>query len=312
MRDHVQDKPEPNELVTFAPSQFPKSGAISQGETFTYIIPITSASVDKPFIATLAWTDPPGNLGAMDVLVNDLDLVVTLTERNGSVSRLWGNGQLNGDRYNNVEQIRIERSGPGDVNVSVFARRITASITSYNNPTPAQVKVAEMEVELQQNIREYTANITNQTVEELLAAERKNQRVEEPITEANAALVSVPCQPFALVMTGNIEGGVSRPIDMQTYPSPFVRGVCGRPFPDIPPPPPALSDLQLGLIIGGALGGWIVALLIAYRYGALCGGILGAGSLPCCLRTGRCSHAHAGMLGRSMWSCAPYGQQTAL
>ncbi len=57
-----------------------------------------------PLDVQLAWIDYPGDLSAVKMLVNDLDLVVS-NETTGVV--WWGNGIAGGDHTNTVEGVRI-------------------------------------------------------------------------------------------------------------------------------------------------------------------------------------------------------------
>jgi len=118
-------------------SVFPKSGAIAQGETFSYKVTITGATFDSPFIATMSYTDPPGTPGAATPLVNDLDLSVQVQacenddcgkSVNESVVRLWGNNVVGGDPDNNMESVTLSLSKSAVVTVSVFAKRVVDRI----------------------------------------------------------------------------------------------------------------------------------------------------------------------------------------
>jgi hypothetical protein len=74
--------------------------SVSQGETNTYVVTITDASV--PFKVTLSWFDPPSQDGSTGgALIDDLDLVVT--DPTGNL--YYGNGGGSPDMTNNNEQI---------------------------------------------------------------------------------------------------------------------------------------------------------------------------------------------------------------
>lgn len=45
----------------------------------TFEFPLLKADWSSPLKVTLAWTDPPATLGASQLLVNDLDLIVQLS-----------------------------------------------------------------------------------------------------------------------------------------------------------------------------------------------------------------------------------------
>jgi hypothetical protein len=77
---------------------------------------------------TLAWTDPPG-----EALQNDLDLIVSAVRGGATVER-HGNmppGTADFDRTNNVEQVTWDAVGPGDVQITVRAFRVTVEPQSY-------------------------------------------------------------------------------------------------------------------------------------------------------------------------------------
>jgi hypothetical protein len=266
VRDHVQQEVEPK-VLDFEASASPKSGSIAQGETFSYMLKMAGATPEKPFIATLTWTDPPGQVGAADVLVNDLDLIVSVRTYTGNSSwiKWWGNNKENGDPYNNVEQVRIESAERAEVNISVFARRVVASITSYNEPAKefldAQAKLAD--------------RITKDKLADYLALNASNSTGAADSSTGTTTMSTQPrktapvggafCQPFALVMTGNIETGVAAALKVNILPNPYTLGICGRPQPPKPPPPPLLTPEQIALIIGCSVAGFFVSLAITYR-----------------------------------------------
>lgn len=89
---------------------------ISQGEEITYTYHVSGPAA--PFKATLAWTDPPAEPGSAKTLVNDLDLVVRAP--GGKI--YYGNyflGSNTADRTNNIEQVYLPSSEPGDYTVTV-------------------------------------------------------------------------------------------------------------------------------------------------------------------------------------------------
>jgi hypothetical protein len=71
---------------------------------------------------TLAWTDPPVQTGAGQMLVNDLDLVV-----DGPGGEVLGNGGAAADRKNNVEAVRLENPSAGTYAITVRAVRVNAA-----------------------------------------------------------------------------------------------------------------------------------------------------------------------------------------
>jgi hypothetical protein len=83
------------------------------GETFAVRVATTNAA---PLAVQLAWTDYPGDYGAAQALVNDLDLVVS-NETTGAV--WYGNGVEGGDRTNSMESVRIASAEAGAYSVLV-------------------------------------------------------------------------------------------------------------------------------------------------------------------------------------------------
>ncbi|MEM8532696.1 MAG: S8 family serine peptidase [Chloroflexota bacterium] len=75
---------------------------------------------------TLAWTDPPAQVGAQSTLVNNLDL--RLEGPDGQIYH--GNGGNAPDTRNNVENIRLENPAPGTYQVTVEASRVSPTYGS--------------------------------------------------------------------------------------------------------------------------------------------------------------------------------------
>jgi hypothetical protein len=71
---------------------------------------------------TLAWTDPPAQAAASQLLVNDLDLFV-----DGPGGRVFANSGTAPDRKNNVEAARIETPAAGTYIITVHAERVGAA-----------------------------------------------------------------------------------------------------------------------------------------------------------------------------------------
>ena len=107
--------------VDLGESLFPTNSSVAlvdripfaDGETFRVKIVTTNAA---PLSVQLAWTDYPGEYGAAQSLVNDLDLVVS-NETTGAV--WYGNGVEGGDRTNSVESVRIGQAEAGEYSVLV-------------------------------------------------------------------------------------------------------------------------------------------------------------------------------------------------
>ncbi len=107
--------------VDLGESLFPTNASVvlvdripfSDGETFRVKIATTSAA---PLSVQLVWTDYPGEYGAAQSLVNDLDLAVS----NETTGAVWhGNGVEGGDRTNSVESVRIGLAEAGEYSVLV-------------------------------------------------------------------------------------------------------------------------------------------------------------------------------------------------
>ena len=105
--------------VDLGESLYPTNAAVklvdripfADGETFAVRITTTNAA---PLAVQLVWTDYPGEYGAAQALVNDLDLVVS----NETTGAVWfGNGVEGGDRTNSVESVRIASAGAATYSV---------------------------------------------------------------------------------------------------------------------------------------------------------------------------------------------------
>ncbi|MEW6426186.1 MAG: S8 family serine peptidase, partial [Bacillota bacterium] len=108
-------------LFSFADEQNP----LRQDETRTYRFEVHART--EPFVATLAWTDPPAAAGAAKTLVNDLDLAVTAPDG----KKYLGNDDLRQgakDDRNNVERVVIPYPLPGIYTVEVKAARLTQGL----------------------------------------------------------------------------------------------------------------------------------------------------------------------------------------
>lgn len=86
---------------------------VPDGDVYRMVLSTTNAA---PLAVQLVWTDYPGELGAAQALVNDLDLVVS-NETSGAT--WYGNGIRGGDRTNTVESIRIPIAEAGTYSVLV-------------------------------------------------------------------------------------------------------------------------------------------------------------------------------------------------
>lgn len=107
---------------------------VSQGgkNEYTFLVADTTYS----FKATLAWTDPPAAPGSASTLVNDLDLVVSTPD--GKV--YYGNhflGNNSPDRTNNVEQVYLPVTVPGEYKVAVSGTAVRRNAVGGSG-VPAQ------------------------------------------------------------------------------------------------------------------------------------------------------------------------------
>ena len=85
----------------------------ADGESFSLRVTTTNAA---PLAVQLVWTDCPGEYGAAQALVNDLDLVVS----NETTGAVWcGNGVAGGDHTNTVESVRIPSAPAATYSVTV-------------------------------------------------------------------------------------------------------------------------------------------------------------------------------------------------
>ena len=79
---------------------------IMDGDKDEYAIKIdTSNGCDSDLRVTLAWYDPPGAVGCMSCVVNDID--VYIEEIGGNSGRIYPNGLSQYDNKNTVERIRV-------------------------------------------------------------------------------------------------------------------------------------------------------------------------------------------------------------
>ena len=243
--DHIiSDDTSPDAWGTYATAQEgPIGNSLAENETISYNLTILGASMQDPLVITMTFTDPPGELSRGDVLVNDLDLVITIIpilapspdlvrdepdkfkrNRNMSVT-YWGNEQTGGDRHNTAEQVRVNSFGPAEVIVTIKAKRVVVG-HELRYPPSRQIKSKP------------TTKDANKTA---VAANKTGTTGESSTRPA--------CQTFALVITGDLLHlpGSNLPLTSSSLPLP--PGICGRPD---PPPDQATSRLtstQILLII---------------------------------------------------------------
>ncbi|MCQ2560129.1 MAG: S8 family serine peptidase, partial [Clostridia bacterium] len=108
------------------------------------------------FKATLVWSDPPGNDGGENYLVNDLDLIVIAPDG----SQLTGNhflGTGSKDSLNNVEQVYIAAPLPGEYTIRVRGASIGGSSNGQQfaltyGQIPASRLLTETELQSEQDV----------------------------------------------------------------------------------------------------------------------------------------------------------------
>lgn len=122
----------------------PKERSLSQGESITYSLDIEGASGLEPLTITLAWTDPVHAPGDRNVLVNDLDLVVSFRRADAPDKAVvvYGNDREGGDRDNNLEQVRLVAAEPQTIDVTVVAHRVVAGVGTAEPCQPFAIVVA--------------------------------------------------------------------------------------------------------------------------------------------------------------------------
>jgi hypothetical protein len=106
------------------------STGLATGETVNFSVTIDSAA--EPLKVTLVWTEPPGAAGALNPVINNLDLrVVSPT---GTVFRgnVFGGGQSvaggAADTLNNVEQVLINAPAVGAWTLQVVAPAVNVGV----------------------------------------------------------------------------------------------------------------------------------------------------------------------------------------
>jgi len=103
-----------------------KGGLLSGGSgTYKYVV----NNSNMPFKATVAWTDPAGDISAQSKLVNNLDLTVTAPD-----GKTYTGNSFTGrtpDVLNNVEQVYINNPLPGEYTIRVSA--VSVSVRAVNN-----------------------------------------------------------------------------------------------------------------------------------------------------------------------------------
>jgi len=120
-----------------------ESVLFEQGHMASFTFDILKASFSEPLKITMAYSDPPGTPGSANLLVNDLDLIVTRssnqTIRDVNLGKSIirevfetsrGNSRDGGDFANPQEQVIITNASATQVRVVVYARKLTRSLST--------------------------------------------------------------------------------------------------------------------------------------------------------------------------------------
>jgi hypothetical protein len=124
------------------------AGGLATGESQSYSAVIAAAA--QPLKITLVWTDPPGNSGDANPVVNNLDLTVTSPDGTqtflGNQFGAAGTSQTGGaaDTMNNVEQVLINNPAVGTWTITVTAATVNvgapgqgyALVVTSDSPEP--------------------------------------------------------------------------------------------------------------------------------------------------------------------------------
>jgi hypothetical protein len=221
------------DYVNFDPTLNAERGAISHNESVTYTFRILGGTRQHPLVVAMVYTDPVGVLGASEVIVNDLDLSVRFTP-------LFVDG---------VMQKTPIKGGRGENDTYVTAsleKNLNASTIYFGNSVSGGDPGNNAEV----------VRISDAGPAEVQATVR-GRRLRDVLPGSSGL-----CQPFALVITGQIDLNLKGdPIPVSTEPEQLEPGICGREPKEPPPPPEGLTAWQIVLIVVGSI---IAGLLIIF------------------------------------------------
>lgn len=113
---------------------FRNKETVLQGETNTYTFSLEEQEKtcdDAELSATLVWADPPGFVGCLNCVLNDLDLFVVQTTAAGERIEHYPNGKSNKDRINNVERVRFKAADGDSFVVTVTASHLEGAEQTY-------------------------------------------------------------------------------------------------------------------------------------------------------------------------------------
>ena len=236
---NVYPEPKGCSYYTFGTDLNPVRGAISQNESFIYTFRILGASPQHPLVVSMVFTDPVGALGASTVMVNDLDLSVLyspLKVKTDDGTELGWTGEAE-NRTFSTASLKMDSNRTATL---YFGNNIPGGDPG-NNAEVVRLKTAEP--------AEIQAIVYGRRIADSL-----------PGSEG-------PCQPFALVLTGQLDLDVAaKPIPFSTVPKQLELGICGRRPKQPPPKLEGLALWQIILIALGAMVGLLLIIFISYRF----------------------------------------------
>merc|ERR1712226_658322 len=100
---------------------------ITPGQLESVTVDVVQCDSTNEVRATLVWTDPPGQTGCSDCLINDLDLIVS---KSGAV--IYSNGGTSADTKNNAERVRVPAAAGDKITVSVKGSNLASSSQKYS------------------------------------------------------------------------------------------------------------------------------------------------------------------------------------
>ncbi|KAL7576651.1 hypothetical protein ACA910_005584 [Epithemia clementina (nom. ined.)] len=108
---------------------------IAQNQTISYNFTLRSRNKtceDAELSATLVWADPPGFVGCLNCVLNDLDLYVEQTTVDGNVTQHFPNGKTVKDSVNNVERARFKAADGDSFIIQVTAAQLESEEQTYS------------------------------------------------------------------------------------------------------------------------------------------------------------------------------------
>jgi len=236
---NVYPEPDGCEYYKLDSNLDPVRGAISQNESFVYTFRILGASPQHPLVITMVFTDPVGALGASTVMVNDLDLRVQsaplkVTDDDGTELGWTGEAE---NRTFSAASLSVD---PNKTSTLYYGNAVAGGDPG-NNAEIVRLKESQP-AEIQAIVY--------------------GRRIADSLPGSDG-----PCQPFALVISGQLDLDVAaEPILLSTNPEELELGICGRQPKKPPPPKKGLALWQILLIALGAMLGMLLLIFISYRF----------------------------------------------